>query len=96
LYAEVSNFKSEPTSDGQYRTILQSTIDILGPSGGLVEQVKFPATEDLCRNYRRDYFHSYEFTIPPGIPLGPHVLKVTVEDQLSHKVATYTLNFTVK
>jgi hypothetical protein len=56
----------------------------------------FPPTTDLCQNQRRDYFHSYEFTVPQRIAIGPHVMKLTVEDQLSQKLATYTLNFTVK
>lgn len=98
LYAEVGNFHSEPTADGQYRTILRSTLEIHKPGqqGDLVESKAFPATEDICRNHRRDYFHGYEYTIPPKISLGPHVLKLIVEDQLSRKIATYTLNFTVK
>ena len=98
LYAEVDNFTSEPTSDGRYRTILKSTIEIFkaGRNGDLVERISFPTTEDLCRNQRRDYFHSYTFDIPPRISLGPHVLKLTVEDQLSEKLTTYKLNFTVE
>jgi hypothetical protein len=56
----------------------------------------FPANEDLCASPRRDYYNSYEFSIPQGIALGPHQLKLTVEDQLSQKVASYTVNFTVK
>jgi hypothetical protein len=100
LYAEVENFHSEPTTDpaGQnaFRTILQSKIEILSPSGDMQFQMEFPPTEDLCRAHRRDYFHSYEFAIPPRIPYGHHVLVLTVEDRLSQKLATYRLNFTVK
>jgi hypothetical protein len=98
LYAEVGNFHSEPTADGQFRTILRSTLEIHKPgaNGEVIERLEFPATEDVCRSHRRDYFHSYEFTISPKMSLGPHVLKLTVEDQLSRKLATYTLNFTVK
>lgn len=104
VYAEVTNFKSEPTAlpnkpnQMAYRTQLKSTIEIhrLGPSGDLVERFEFEPTEDLCHNHRRDYFHSYEFTIPQRIALGPHVMTLTVEDQLSRKVATYRLNFMVK
>lgn len=98
LYAEVSNFRSEPTVDGQFRTILRSHLEIYkaGPAGDLVEKMDFGTTEDLCRNYRRDYFHSYEFTMPQKLSLGPHVLKLTIEDQLGQKVATYKLNFLVK
>lgn len=98
VYAEVRNFKSEQAADNQFRTILRSTVDIhkVGPSGDLIESIPFQPTEDLCRNHRRDYFHSYEFTVPQRISLGPHVMKLTIEDQLSRKIATYSLNFTVK
>lgn len=95
LYAEIENFKSEPTAEGQYRTLLRSTIEILSPAGELRKKIDFPATEDLCRNYRRDYFHNYQFTIPDRLPLGPHVLKLTVFDELSGKMASYTINFLV-
>jgi hypothetical protein len=98
LYAELGNFHSELTADGRYRTLLRSTLEIHkpGPQGELIEQTNYPAPEDLCRNHRRDYFLSYRLVIPQKISLGPHVLKLTVEDQLSQKVVSYTLNFTVK
>jgi len=98
VYAEVGNFKSEQASDGKFRTLLSSTIEIYqaGTTTNPIERIPFQPAEDLCRNHRRDYFHSYEFTVPERIGIGPHVMKLTVEDQLSRKVATYTLNFTVK
>jgi hypothetical protein len=96
LYAEVENFKSEATTDGPYRTILKSTIEIFDSHGQSVQSMPFPPTDDLCANPRRDYYNSYEFAIPQRIGLGPHSLKLTVEDQISRKVATYTMNFTVK
>jgi hypothetical protein len=96
LYAEVANFKSTLTPKNEYATELKSTVEISRVGGEVVERMTFPPTKDFCRNYRRDYFHSYEFTIPQRIALGPHVLTLTVEDQLSGKVATYQLNFTVK
>jgi hypothetical protein len=98
LYTEIENFHTEPTSDGRHRTLLKSTLEVFrpGPNGELVDRFEFPATEDLCRNPRRDYFHSYEFTIPTKLGLGPHVLKLTLEDQLTRKVATYSVNFTVR
>jgi hypothetical protein len=96
LYAEVENFKSDPTTDGPYRTILKSTVEIFDSRGQSVQSMPFPPTDDLCANPRRDYYNSYEFAIPQRIGLGPHTLKLTVEDQISQKVATYTVNFTVK
>lgn len=96
LYAELQNFKSELTGDGQHRTVLRSLLEILGPSGEVRWQKDFPATEDLCRTPRRDYFHNYQFAIPNNLPLGPHTLKLTVFDELSGKMASYTLNFLVR
>lgn len=98
LYAEVASFKSEPTSDGQFRTLMKSSVEIFegGIHGRLIESIPFAPSEDRCRNHRRDYFHSYEFAIPQGISSGPHVLRLTVEDQLGKKSAVTTLNFTVQ
>lgn len=96
LYAEVENFKSEPTTEGPYRTILKSTIEVFDSHGGMVVRMPFQATDDLCASQRRDYYITYEFAIPQRIGIGPHTLKLTVEDQISRKVATYTVNFTVK
>ncbi len=98
IYAEVTNFKSVPAAEGQHLTRLRSSVAIYNPAGGLIERIAFPETEDLCRNPRRDYFHSYQFNIPNAdkLPLGPHVLKLTVEDLLSQKVAEYSVNFMVK
>lgn len=95
LYAEVENFKSEQVNDG-YRAILKSSIEIFDAAGKRVVSMPFPPNEDQCASPRRDYYNSYEFAIPQQIGLGPHTLKLTVEDQLSRKVASYSVNFTVK
>jgi len=98
LYAEVANIHSELLGDGKYRTSLKSTLEIYryGTQGELVDKIELPETVDLCRTHRRDYFHSYQFTIPAKLTLGPHVLKLLVEDQVSRRVTSYSLNFTVK
>lgn len=96
MYADIDNFKSDPTADGQYRTLLRSTIELMSPSGEIRKRIDFPATEDTCSTYRRDYFHNYQFRIPERMPLGPHVLKLTVFDELSGKMNSYSLNFVVK
>ncbi|MBM81016.1 MAG: hypothetical protein CMJ78_10540 [Planctomycetaceae bacterium] len=96
LYAEVGNFRSVPTSDGQYRTLLRSTIQIYRDSGKreLVAEIPFAETEDVCSTQRQDYFHSYELSIPKrNISLGPHLLKLTVVDVMSNKASTQTLRF---
>lgn len=98
LYAEVANIHSEPASDGRFRTSLKSTLELYrhGADGALVDRIELPETVDLCGTHRRDYFHSYQFAIPGKLTLGPHVLKLTVEDLLGKRVAVYSLNFMVK
>jgi chemotaxis protein histidine kinase CheA len=98
LYAELTNFKSVPQpSDGLYKTQLKSTIEIYrAGEGQAVKKIEFDPTTDLCRSYRQDYFHSYDLKLPSDLALGPHVLKLTVEDVQSGKLATYSVNFTVK
>lgn len=98
LYAEIGNFKSELIADGQFRTLLKSTLEIVegGPAGRVVETLPLPPSEDRCRNQRRDYYHSYEFSIPQGCEPGPHMLRLRVEDQLGKKFTMTTLNFMVQ
>jgi hypothetical protein len=96
VYAEIDNYRSDPTLDGRYRTVLRSTLEILSPTGEVRWKRDFPATEDLCRAPRRDYFHNYQFAIPDKLPLGPHRLKLTIFDELSGKMSSYTANVVVK
>jgi hypothetical protein len=98
IYAEVANFRSEVTPEGLSRTLLISTVEIVKPgeTEEVLEKIPFPVTEDFCRSQRRDYFHSYEITLPKRLTSGPHVLRLTVEDQFSKKSSTTTLNFAVK
>ena len=98
LYAEVGNFKSELVAEGQFRTLLKSTLEIVegGPAGRVVETLPLAPSEDRCRNQRRDYYHSYEFAVPQSCNPGPHTLRLRVEDQLGKKLAVTALNFTVQ
>ena len=97
IYAEARNFLSSPTANGQYKTVLKSTIEIhrAGSQGGVISKQEFPPTEDFCRNRRTDYFHSYLLNIPKDLPAGPYVLKLIVEDQLNRKIASYMVNFSI-
>lgn len=96
FYAEIENFRSDPSSAGEYRTVLRSRIEFVNAEGQTVWSKNFEATEDLCRSPRRDYFHNYQFTIPERLRLGPHTLKLTVVDELSGKQATSAIKFVVK
>ena len=99
IYAAVENFTSERTLKGRFRTVLRSKVEIFRAGGTeLVETLPLdkPMTEDLCDNHRQDYFLIYELKVPARIGLGPHVLKLTVEDTLGDANAVTELNFTVK
>ena len=64
LYAEVENFKSEPTPEG-YHTALQSSYQILDSRGQRVAEHEFATTEEYCRNPRRDFFLRYHIFLAP-------------------------------
>lgn len=98
VYAEVENFKSEPTTSGRYRTLLRSTLRIFPEHGRdqAIDSVTLKGVEDICRNPRRDYFNSYEFTMPNDIKPGRYFLELTLEDQLSGKTAQESVMFRVK
>ena len=98
LYSEVDNFKSVMDDSDRFRTALKSTIEIhrSGATGPPLEVIEFPVTEDLCRNYRRDYFHSYEFSIPQTLEPGLYQLILKAEDQIGQKMAESSVNFEVE
>ncbi len=95
IYAELRNFKSVPTPEGAFQTAVKSRVEIYkaGPNGGLISTQEFPASEDVSSSLRHDYYHSYLINLPENLTLGPHILKLTLEDQQSQKIATYSLRF---
>lgn len=100
LYAEVENFTSLRSSNDGYRTVLQSVIEIYRADDLQQPAATIPlatdTTEDFCRAQRRDYFHSYEFSIPPNLEPGLYTLVLRIIDQQSRKVATSQVNFEVE
>lgn len=102
MYAEIENFKTERDSNGHHKTRLRSTIELYYAAGEgrreFVKRFSFRPTEDLCRRYRRDYFHSYIIELPSDLKLGNYVLKLTVEDIVGDrtKVGSDTVQFEVR
>jgi hypothetical protein len=98
LYAEVRNFKTEITAAGRYRTSLKSTMEIVrsGGDGELIERRRFESTEDQSRSPRVDYFHSYKLDLPLHLTPGSYTLKLTLEDELSGKIGSSSIDFLVR
>lgn len=97
IYTEVRNFQSQPTADGDFRTVLQSKITIRegNLTGPVVFEYELPQTEDRCLSRRQDYFHSYRIHLPQDLNPGPHVLTLEVLDGLSAKAGSSTMHFLV-
>lgn len=104
VYAELQNFRSELAGPLGYRTRLRTALEILSgeepggvPAGGApLERRDFPATEDLCRSERTDYFHSYRLDLPTQLSPGRFLLRLTITDELSGQSATAELPFRIQ
>lgn len=96
VYAEVENFRSESTSEGDFRTMLNSSAEIYDAAGKLVgsEPIDFGRSEDRSRNHRRDFFLAYKFALPV-LPPGNYTFKLAVDDELSGRTDTHSMNFSI-
>lgn len=98
LYGELRNFSTDSTPAGMYRTLLNSSIEIVrtGREDTVLERNDLGQTEDLCRGLRTDFYNSYRIDIPAHLTPGSYQLRLTIEDQLSGRFATQTIGFTVR
>ncbi|NOY41707.1 MAG: hypothetical protein GXP26_07725 [Planctomycetes bacterium] len=94
LYTEIGNFRSESTKDG-YRTTLQTSYEVLDTKGQRVDSAQFPDIEDICKNRRHDFHMQYGVALPTRIYAGEYELRITVTDQLSHKISQLSVPFEI-
>ncbi len=85
LYYEVENFATKTESDGQFRSMLSSQVEIMSPQGDVLWRKDEPRIEDVSRRPRRDFFVAQRIVIPATLGDGEYVLKLTVEDKLAGK-----------
>ncbi|NLE37573.1 MAG: hypothetical protein GX621_06065 [Pirellulaceae bacterium] len=95
LYAEVENFRAEPTPRG-YHTSLESRYTIVDRAGKQIDRNEAIATEEYCANQRRDFFLGCDFRLPRQIRPGPYTLVLAVEDQKTGKTAETKIEFTIE
>lgn len=104
LYCEVANFHSELSRDSVYTTRLRTAVEILPvdatgqpPAGAHpVDRREFPATEDVCRSLRSDYFHSYRLDLPSQLAPGSYLLRIGIVDELGGKTASTEVPFAIR
>ncbi len=98
LYAEIENYRSELTDDGEYRSEFAAKIQFIrdGETEPIASRtIDLPEIEDRCIAERTDYFQSYELTIPTLSP-GRYILRLRVDDQLTQQTATSDLPFDIR
>ena len=95
LYAEVANFRSQPTPDGRLRTVLSAKLEVFEAGGRVVWQRAFPQIEDRAFSARRDFFVPLEVKLPLETPPGEYVVKVTIEDKLGATTDQQRMSFTI-
>lgn len=93
VYSEIRNLSSEKASDGTYRTVFASRIELLTAAGQSVWKHEEPEIVDRCRRRRNDFFVAQRVTLPPTLAAGDYVLKVFIEDKLSGKASEATREF---
>ncbi len=94
LYTEVENLRSESTPKG-YQASLSTSYEVVDASGQRVDGRQFPDVEDLCQNPRRDFHMQYGVSLPTRIYPGEYQLRLTITDQLSHKIGQATVPFVI-
>ncbi len=98
VYAEIKNFQSELTPEGQFRTRIAWQFEIvrLGGEDQLIHREDLGETEDLCRSLRTDYYGNYRIKLPSHLTPGDYELRLTVEDKLNQRFANQKVGFRVR
>ncbi len=91
VYCEVENFSSQKNDKQLWETKLKQQCVLYTETGMQVWQADPAVADESVRTHRRDFFLVKLITIPSSLPIGRYLLKVTVEDELAHRVAEASL-----
>lgn len=95
VYCEIENFMSQLNGQNLWETKVTEELVLYTENDGLpILREKPVVVPDVCRNRRNDFFIVRKLVLPPTIPVGRYLLKVTVVDQLASRVAEATLPIT--
>ena len=100
LYAELKNFASEPTPEGDYLTKLACTLELRDAGGKTVwGPYTYDRRETTHRRQTRlnDFYSNFSFYVP-AIPPGAYVLTIQIADETNpelRRVARKSLDFRV-
>jgi hypothetical protein len=91
VYCEVENFSSQKNDKQLWETKLKQQVVLYTETGMQVWQAEPAVANEAVRTRRRDFFLVKLVTIPSTLPIGRYLMKVTVEDELAHRVAEASL-----
>jgi len=94
LYSEVDSFSAERLSDG-YETQFQGSYEVFDASGKRLAQKVLPADQQVCNNYRRDYFIAYRLHLPSQLEPGKYRMELTMEDLKGKKYGQSSIDFEI-
>jgi hypothetical protein len=96
VYSELDNLTSKMQSDNLYRCELALRIELLSAEGKSLVCQEDKQVIDRSLNPRRDFFLARRMCLPPDMPPGQYVLRVSVEDRQANKVGESMLRFGIK
>jgi hypothetical protein len=92
VYCEVANFTSIQNTQKMWETRLRQDLVLYTETGEKVWPDK-PDDQlfvDLARNRRHDFFIPRKIALPASLAVGPYLLKMTLTDEQSHRLAEAT------
>jgi hypothetical protein len=96
VYCELAGLRYEP-HDGQFRSRLESRVEIVPEAGGSpVWQQSLGSADDLCRRRRRDYYVNYRLALPSSLPAGSYKFRLIQKDLLSGRETAKSATITVR
>lgn len=95
IYAEVANFSSQKLDGKRWQTTLTQTATLYRDTGVPVLNDKTVEFIDHSRNRRNDFFVVKLLKLPPTLLPGKYVLKVTIVDKQSSRMAEASMNLTI-
>ena len=91
LYCEVANYSSQLNEQKKWETKLKYEGVIYSESGLNVWQDKADTFTDVSRSRRHDFYVVKRMRLPPNLPVGRYLLKLTVTDLQMSRVAESTV-----
>lgn len=97
VYCQVTNFVSQLDAQQEWETRLTERLALYSEADGqMVWNHPAQPIVDHCRDRRHDLYCYTLIDLPATLSAGQYLLKATLEDQISNKVAEATLPITIK